>query len=119
MSHDARGRPGAGIRSTASPRVVFVTVDPARDDAAAIKQYTDCYAAGYIGLTGSEAEIADVASDAWGITYRRLPSASAAAMPGALNGHSTSWTERVASPPPVLRRQRAVLIADASGEVAG
>ncbi len=42
--------------------VVFVTVDPARDDAAAMKQYVDYYASGFIGLTGSEAEIADAAA---------------------------------------------------------
>ena len=57
--------------------VVFVTVDPARDDAAAMKQYVDFYASGFIGLTGSEAEIA-VAADAWGASYRKLESSAAA-----------------------------------------
>ncbi len=57
--------------------VVFVTVDPARDDAAAMKQYVDFYASGFIGLTGSEAEIA-AAADAWGASYRKLESSAAA-----------------------------------------
>jgi protein SCO1/2 len=56
--------------------VVFVTVDPARDDAAAMKQYVDYYQAGFIGLTGTEAEIAGAAA-AWGVSYRRLESDSA------------------------------------------
>ena len=57
-------------------KVVFVTIDPARDDAAAMKQYTDYYQAGYIGLTGTAGQIADVAK-AWGVTYSQLPSESA------------------------------------------
>jgi protein SCO1/2 len=65
--------------------VAFVTIDPARDDAAAMKQYVDYYQSGFIGLTGSEAEIASVA-DAWGVSYRRLESDSAA---GYAMAHST------------------------------
>jgi len=76
----------AAIRLTDIPaRVVFVTVDPARDDAAAMKQYTDWYASGFIGLTGTEAEIAAVATS-WGVSYRRLDSSSAA---GYAMSHST------------------------------
>jgi protein SCO1/2 len=58
-------------------RVVFVTVDPARDDAAAMKQYVDYYQSGFTGLTGSEEEIA-AAAEAWGVSYRKLESTSAA-----------------------------------------
>jgi len=65
--------------------VVFVTVDPARDDAAAMKQYVDYYASGFIGLTGSEAEIAD-AAEAWGVSYRKLESTPKA---GYAVAHST------------------------------
>ena len=65
--------------------VVFVTVDPARDDAAAMKQYVDYYQSGFIGLTGSEAEIAD-AAEAWGVSYRKLESTPAA---GYAMAHST------------------------------
>jgi protein SCO1 len=66
-------------------RVVFVTIDPARDDAAAMKQYVDFYQSGFIGLTGSEAEIA-AAADAWGASYRKLESDSAS---GYAMAHST------------------------------
>ncbi len=65
--------------------VVFVTVDPARDDAAAMKQYVDYYQSGFIGLTGSEAEIA-TAAGAWGVSYRKLESSSAS---GYAMAHST------------------------------
>jgi protein SCO1/2 len=65
--------------------VAFVTIDPARDDAAAMKQYVDYYQSGFIGLTGSEAEIA-AAAEAWGVSYRRLESDSAA---GYAMAHST------------------------------
>ena len=65
--------------------VVFVTVDPARDDAPAMKQYVDYYQSGFSGLTGSEAEIAAVA-DAWGVSYAKLESTSAA---GYAMAHST------------------------------
>jgi protein SCO1/2 len=69
----------------APPRVVFVTVDPARDDAAAMKRYVDYYQSGFIGLTGSEAEIAAAAA-AWGVSYRKLDSGSAS---GYAMAHST------------------------------
>jgi protein SCO1/2 len=42
-------------------RVLFVTVDPARDSPAALKQYMGFYARGFTGLTGSADEIAQVA----------------------------------------------------------
>ena len=65
--------------------VVFVTVDPARDDAAAMKRYVDYFASGFVGLTGDEAEIA-AAADAWGVSYAKLDSTSAA---GYAMAHST------------------------------
>src|ERR1700690_3883043 len=65
------------LRLVATPvQVVFVTIDPARDDAAAMKQYVDFYQAGFIGLTGSDAQIAAAAA-AWGVAYEKLPSDSA------------------------------------------
>ena len=76
----------AALRLVDAPvGVVFVTVDPARDDAAAMKQYVDYYQSGFIGLTGSEAEIASTAED-WGVSYRRLESTPAA---GYAMAHST------------------------------
>ena len=65
--------------------VVFVTVDPARDHAPAMKQYVDYYQSGFIGLTGSDAEIAATAED-WGVSYRKLESTPAA---GYAMAHST------------------------------
>jgi protein SCO1/2 len=56
--------------------VVFVTVDPARDDAAAMKQYVDYYQAGYIGLTGTDDEIRATAG-AWGVSYAKVEAGSA------------------------------------------
>jgi protein SCO1/2 len=62
----------AGIRDSGiDATVVFVTVDPARDDAAAMKRYVDYYGAGFIGLTGTDAAIAE-ATAAWGVSYRKL-----------------------------------------------
>lgn len=76
----------AGITKAGVPaKVVFVTIDPARDNAAAMKQYTGFYGDGYIGLTGSAVQIARAAAD-WGVTYRQLPSDSAS---GYAMAHST------------------------------
>jgi protein SCO1/2 len=66
------GIKASGVDAT----VVFITVDPARDDPAAMKQYVDYYQAGFIGLTGTDAEVARAAA-AWGVSYRRLESTSA------------------------------------------
>ena len=69
----------AGIKASGvDATVVFVTVDPARDDAAAMKQYVNYYGAGFVGLTGTQAQIAEVAA-AWGVSYRRLEPDSASA----------------------------------------
>jgi protein SCO1/2 len=65
--------------------VVFVTIDPGRDNAAAMKQYVDYYGMDYIGLTGTADEIAATAG-AWGVTYGQLPSDS---MSGYAMAHST------------------------------
>jgi protein SCO1/2 len=71
--------------SGADATVVFVTIDPARDDAAAMRQYVSYYGMGYTGLTGTADEIAAAAA-AWGVTYRQLPSDSAS---GYAMAHST------------------------------
>jgi protein SCO1/2 len=65
--------------------VVFVTVDPERDDVAAMKQYVDFYGMDFTGLTGTPDQIAQAAA-AWGVTYRKLPSDSAS---GYAMAHST------------------------------
>jgi len=56
--------------------VVFVTIDPARDDAAAMKRYVDYYQAGFFGLTGSDDEIR-AAAGAWGVSYAKVETGSA------------------------------------------
>jgi protein SCO1/2 len=71
-------------RSPVPVRVVFVTIDPARDDPAALKQYLSFYDAGFIGLTGSAAEIRR-AADAWGVQYARMDNGSA-------NGYAMAHT---------------------------
>jgi protein SCO1/2 len=71
-------------RSPVPVHVVFVTIDPARDDAAAMKQYLSFYNAGFIGLTGSAAEIRR-AADAWGVQYARMDNGSA-------NGYAMAHT---------------------------
>jgi len=56
-------------------KVVFATIDPARDTAPAIKAYLDAYKAGFIGLTGTDAEIA-TAAKAWAVGYEAEPADS-------------------------------------------
>jgi protein SCO1/2 len=50
--------------------VVFVTIDPARDTADALRDYLAYYVAPMIGLTGSDARIAATASE-WGVFYQK------------------------------------------------
>ncbi len=58
-------------RAGISVPVVMVTIDPARDTAAAMKQYTSFYGEGFLGLTGSQVEINRAATD-WGVSFRQL-----------------------------------------------
>jgi len=51
---------------------LFVTVDPARDTPAVLKQFTAAFYPRLIGLTGSDAQIAAVAKR-FAISYRREP----------------------------------------------
>lgn len=63
----------AAITTSGIPaKVVFVTIDPARDTPAKMKTYLDFYAAGFIGLSGSDAEIA-TAAKAWFVGYEKGP----------------------------------------------
>lgn len=56
-------------------KVVFVTIDPARDTPAAMKQYVDAYSSGFIGLSGTAEQIA-TAAGAWGVAYQAGPADS-------------------------------------------
>jgi protein SCO1/2 len=66
----------AAIKQAGLPaKVVMVTVDPARDSPAWMKTYLDAYKAGFIGLTGTDAQIAATAA-AWGVSYSAEPADS-------------------------------------------
>ena len=66
----------AAITAAGIPaKVVFVTIDPARDTPAKMKQYVDFYASGFIGLSGSDADIA-TAAKAWAVGYSAEPADS-------------------------------------------
>jgi protein SCO1/2 len=53
-----------------APRVVFVSIDPERDDPAALKTYLQFLPKAYTGLTGTPVQIRETA-DAWGVRYAR------------------------------------------------
>jgi len=54
---------------------LFITVDPARDTPAVLKQFVQAFHPRLIGLTGSEAQIAAVAKD-YAISYRKAPASA-------------------------------------------
>ncbi len=53
-------------------RTVFVTIDPARDTAAKMKEYLSGFDPNIIGLTGTPAEIATIARD-YKVYYKKVP----------------------------------------------
>jgi protein SCO1 len=62
-------------RVAPGPRAVFVSIDPERDDPAAMKSYLQYLPPAYTGLTGSPAQVRQVA-DAWGIRYAKQVNAT-------------------------------------------
>ncbi len=58
------------------PRAVFVSIDPERDDAAAMKQYLRYLPKAYVGLSGTP-ELVRRNADAWGVRYARIDTGSA------------------------------------------
>jgi len=58
--------------TSAKIQPVFVSVDPARDTPAALKQFTAAFYPRLIGLTGTDAQIADIAKK-YRIEYRKEP----------------------------------------------
>lgn len=58
-------------------QVLFVTVDPARDDAARLRAWLAQFDKSFIGLTGSARQV-DAVLKAYGITARKLPIAGSA-----------------------------------------
>ena len=58
------------------PRAVFVSIDPERDDVAAMNQYLRYLPKAYVGLSGTPADVRRNA-DAWGVKYARIDNGSA------------------------------------------
>ena len=65
---DALARLGAGASQIVP---IFITVDPARDTPAQMKQYLASFDPRFVGLTGSPAQIA-AAANAYRVYYRRV-----------------------------------------------
>jgi len=65
-------------------QVVYVTVDPERDNAAQLKTWLGAFDASFVGGTGS-AQALDTVDRLYGISVKRMESAN-----GALFGHSSS-----------------------------
>lgn len=59
------------------PRAVFVTIDPSRDTVEWLAEYVRFLPAGFVGLTGTEAEIGTAAT-AWGVQYAKVETGVAA-----------------------------------------
>ena len=59
------------------PRAVFTSIDPERDDPAAMKSYLTYLPKAYVGLSGTPAEVRRNA-DQWGVKYARIEQESAA-----------------------------------------
>jgi protein SCO1/2 len=68
-------------------QVLFVTVDPQRDTPQRVQDYVDHFNASFIGLSGSEAELAKVWND-YGIFREKVESTSAA-------GYLVNYTARI------------------------
>ncbi|HEY5436776.1 MAG TPA: SCO family protein [Candidatus Limnocylindrales bacterium] len=69
------------------PRAVFVSIDPERDDVAAMNQYLRYLPKAYVGLSGTPADIRRTA-DAWGVKYARIDT-------GAASGYAMAHTADV------------------------
>ena len=65
---------------------IFITVDPARDTPAVMKSYVQAFSPRLIGLTGSEAQVAEVAKT-FAVYYKRRPAEGAS---GYLMDHSSA-----------------------------
>jgi protein SCO1/2 len=57
------------------PRVVFTSIDPERDDVAAMKSYLRYLPKAYSGLSGTPAQVR-AAADAWGVRYAKVETGS-------------------------------------------
>lgn len=75
------------IKAAGDVRIVFVSIDPDRDDVAALTSYLRYLPDQYTGLTGSPQAIRRVADD-WGIAYAKIENSSA-------NGYAMGHTADV------------------------
>lgn len=75
LSTLARARDMLGSQA-GQVQVAMVTVDPERDTAERLKEYLGRYGDGFVGLTGDDAQIQEVAT-AFGVYYARYESGSA------------------------------------------
>ena len=66
------------------PRAVFVSIDPERDDVAAMNQYLRYLPKGYVGLSGTPEDVRRNA-ESWGVKYARIETDSA-------NGYAMAHT---------------------------
>lgn len=71
-------------------KVVFVTVDPARDTPERIQEYVDHFNANFVGLSGTESELAQV-WNGYGI-FRQVAEGSSASAAGYLVDHTARVT---------------------------
>jgi protein SCO1/2 len=72
------------ITAGEGPRAVVVSIDPERDDVAAMNQYLQYLPKAYVGLSGSADDVRRNA-DAWGVKYARIETDSA-------NGYAMAHT---------------------------
>jgi protein SCO1/2 len=63
--------------TSAKIQPIFISVDPARDTPAVLQQFTAAFYPRLIGLTGTEAQIAQVAKE-YAISYRKEPAPAGA-----------------------------------------
>lgn len=68
MKRAIEADPPAGIES---PQVVFVSVDPARDELAQLQKYAAFYHASFVGVTGEQAAV-DRLCKSMGVFYERV-----------------------------------------------
>ncbi len=68
------------------PRAVFVSIDPDRDDVAAMKSYLRYLPPAYVGLSGTPEDIRR-AADGWNVQYAKIETGSAG---GYAMGHSSN-----------------------------
>lgn len=65
----------AALGASRAPTIAFVTLDPARDTPTVLKAYMEAFDPTFIGLSGSDQQIAR-AAELYRVGYRRVPTGS-------------------------------------------